>query len=285
MLKLPGLDAVSVCTPNHLHAPIAIDCLRAGKHVLVEKPMAANSADAAKMVATAKSAQRKLMVVANLRFYAENQYLKQAIERGDLGRIYYARAEYLRRRGVPSGARGWFGRKDLAGGGPLMDVGVHVLDLAWWLMGCPQPTRAFGAAWAEVHPRRLARQGHPCGEFTVEELATGLIRFENGDGLLVQAGWAAHVAEDAVSAQVFGCDGGATWRRGELALYHDEGESDATVDVPVPDGYQADMFAHFIDCIVEDKPPLITGEQGLQVVKMIEALYRSAETGRDAEVR
>ncbi|MBN1401261.1 MAG: Gfo/Idh/MocA family oxidoreductase, partial [Anaerolineae bacterium] len=137
MFATAELDAVSVALPNYLHAPVAIAALNAGLHVLTEKPMAINAREAEEMLQAARQGDRKLMVHFNYRFSAPSQFLKRYVDEGNLGRIYYAHTRWLRARGIPK-LGGWFGQKDKSGGGPLIDLGVHRLDLAMWLMGYPR---------------------------------------------------------------------------------------------------------------------------------------------------
>ncbi|MBT7547244.1 MAG: Gfo/Idh/MocA family oxidoreductase, partial [Gemmatimonadetes bacterium] len=139
MFKEVDLDAVSVCLPNFLHAPITLDALKAGKHVICEKPPALDAKQARKMADTAKKNKLTLMYALCLRFGGAAKLAKDYIEQGELGEIYYGRAVYHRRRGIPMGSGSWFVDKKRSGGGALIDIGVHALDSAWWLMGCPKP--------------------------------------------------------------------------------------------------------------------------------------------------
>ncbi|MEK7765408.1 MAG: Gfo/Idh/MocA family oxidoreductase, partial [bacterium] len=155
MIRKERLDVVSVATPNKFHAPLTIAALRAGAHVLCEKPMAMNAREAAAMLAAAKRARRRIMINFSYRFTAPAQALKREVERGALGHVYFARTMWHRSRGMP-GFGGWFGQKALAGGGPLIDLGVHRIDLALWLMGAPQPVWALAGTYDRI-ARPLAK--------------------------------------------------------------------------------------------------------------------------------
>ena len=177
LLEMDEVDAVSVCTPNYLHHEPTIKAFQAGKHVLCEKPIAMNAREAAEMVAAGRKAKKKFMVGYNLRFAPTNQLLKKYIDAGDLGEIYFARAQALRRRGIP----GWgvFIDKSKQGGGPLIDIGVHILDLTLWLLGHPKPVAASGQTYAKFGKRSdiVGFMGQwDYKNFTVEDFAIGLIR-------------------------------------------------------------------------------------------------------------
>ncbi|RYG70497.1 Gfo/Idh/MocA family oxidoreductase, partial [bacterium] len=188
-------DAVSLCLPNSLHAPVAVELLEAGLHVLCEKPLAINATEAAKIVAAMQKSGAFCMVSQVLRFRDDVRALKSEIESGKIGDIYYARTTARRVSGIPKWG-GWFTQQKFAGGGPLIDTGVHVLDLAWWLSGCPRPVSASATTYAEFGPRKqgLGAGGAANleGTFDVEDLAAGIVRFENGLSIHFEATWAIH---------------------------------------------------------------------------------------------
>ena len=181
MLEMSEIDAVDVCTPNYFHKQPVIDAFAAGKHVICEKPLAINAVEGAEMVAAGQAAGKQFGVGLNVRFGAGAQAVKRFVEDGRLGEIYYARAHALRRRGIP----GWglFTQKDKQGGGPLIDIGVHILDLTLWLMGHPVPASVTGQTYTKFGTREgvlgLMGQWDP-KTFTVEDFAAGFIRFQNG---------------------------------------------------------------------------------------------------------
>lgn len=297
MLQQEQLDVVSVCTPNALHAPMTIAALEAGAHVLCEKPMAMTAAQAQAMADAARRSGRKLSIGFHHRFRTDTQFLKRAIDDGLLGKVYYAKASILRPSGIP-GYGTWFTNKDLAGGGAMMDIGVHFLDLALWLLGHPQPVAVSGATYAKFGPRarRLGRWSathhKPPARFDVDDLAAAFIRFEDGATLMLEASWAGY-SGPAQRIQLFGETGGADlWperygREQPLRLFGDVGDapSESIPSLPrTPTSAHERLIEAWIDCIRTDSPPAVTPEQGVLVTRIIEALYRSAEEGREVRL-
>jgi len=287
MLKKEKLDVVSVATPNKFHMPYTLAALRAGAHVLCEKPMAMNAAEARKMLAAARQARRKLMINFSFRFTPQSWALKKQADTGILGNIYFARSVWHRRRGLP-GFGGWFGQKALAGGGPLIDLGVHRLDLALWLMGHPKPVWVMAGAYNPIGAR-LAREQKK--KFDVEDLAAGMIRFSNGATLILEASWAANIRErELMETRLLGDKGGLVQRNigegyefeAELYVEREGCQFDMKLHPPVPDAKSA--MAHFLDSIVSNKPHTATGEEGLVVMELLDALYASAKTGRPLKI-
>lgn len=289
MLKEAKPDVVSVCLPNNMHAPATIAALEAGAHVLCEKPLSTNAADAARMVDTARRKKRLLGVNLSYRFNGFSRFLHNLAEAGEFGEIYFAHTVWHRRRGVPKGT-GWFVDKSRAGGGPLIDLGVHRLDLAWWLMGKPKPVRATGATYAKFAKLYSERFGIPV---TTEDLAAGFIRFANGATLSIQASWAGNTdRHERMVTRLWGTKAGAVQENvGEgydftCRVFRTEGE--AEVDISPHPGLLPPSLSSvedFCRSVVEGKPPLAPGEDGLLVQKMLDALYRSAELGKEVEIR
>jgi predicted dehydrogenase len=233
MLAQEKLDLVSVCSPNAFHAEMTIAALRAGAHVLCEKPMALTYADAQAMIAASREAGRSLTVGFHNRYRPEMRAVYDALRDGKLGKIYYAKASMLRRSGIP-GYGSWFTNKDLAGGGALMDIGCHILDLALWMLGHPKPVSVSAATYAQFGPRAkgLGTWGsdhYPAGaRFDVDDLATAFVRFEGGLTLTLEASWAGH-GTDGTRLQFFGAEGGIEYNDklfGKVAPVHLFGESD-----------------------------------------------------------
>ncbi len=284
MLKAGNLDAVSVCTPNALHAPQSIDSLKAGCHVLCEKPLAMNAGEARKMVETAKANKKLLMTAQCMRYSGAAQSLKKMIDTGRFGDLYFGKAMLLRRTGIP---KGWFQDKVQAGGGPLLDIGVHVLDLLWYLMGCPTPVAAYGVTFDFLGKSGQGMGGwgvgYNPGPFTVEDLASGLIRFEGGQAISLEASWAAHTG-DTFLARVLGTKGGAQIHP-DFHLYEQVGDTrlDVTPTAPNLDGYKGEVD-HFLDCIQNNREPISPGSQSVVVVSMLDAIYKSAATGKLATI-
>ncbi len=278
------LDAVSICTPNVYHAPVALDAFERGANVLCEKPMATTAKDAKAMVEAARKAKRVLMVAHQARFRNESRTLKKFVDAGKLGHVFYARAGYLRRRGIP-GAGSWFTTKALAGGGALIDIGVHALDLVLWFMGFPKPVTVLGTTQQSITDVRKAVGGWGTpnlkGVIDVEDFAAGFVRFGNGATLLLEASWHANIVETRMVFELVGSKGGAKLDPLVVAT-EDRGVTvDVTPQVP-RDGESAYLreVRHFVDCVRRGRQPLITGEQGLVVTSILEAVYRSAEKGQ-----
>ena len=269
-------DLVSVCLPNFLHAPVTIDVLDAGAHVLCEKPMALNAAQARDMAAAARRNGRYLMIALNNRFRTETQILKKLVEQDVLGEIYYARTGWLRRSGIP-GPGTWFTRKSQAGGGPLIDLGVHMIDLARWLMGNPRPASVAGATF-----NRLADAVE--GVFDVEDLAAAFIRFEGGITLVAETSWASHVPSEGSYVKLMGTRGGAEITGNDLTVYTDlHGQQVDITPAYAPREWSdciAAEIAHFVDCIRAGRPPLSTGEQGVEIMQILDGIYESAAGNR-----
>ncbi len=288
--KLEELDALSVAIPNNLHAPVTIEALEHGLHVLCEKPMATSLDDARQMVETAARVGKRLMICMSQRFRGASPALRAMVERGELGEIYYARSTWIRRRGVPvihfppggSMGRGeWFVSRDEAGGGALFDIGVHMFDLAWWLMGNPRPATVSAATYRKLWVDEFARRGI---RFDVDELASALVRFENGATALLDVSWAANQA-DEINVRVFGTRAGLQVyppvvyrepRWGEL--HSDTLEIKMVTDEPNP-------RRHFVDCIRDPEKELIaSGAECLTVMAVLDAIRRSAECGHEVKV-
>jgi predicted dehydrogenase len=280
MLAADVVDAVSVCTPNNTHLPITLAALRAGKHVLCEKPIAVNGLQARRMVEAAKKAKRILMTAQSMRYGGSSQVLKQLAGSGRFGRLYYGKGMLLRRTGIP---KGWFQDVKQSGGGPLIDIGVHVLDLLWWLMGTPKPVSAYGVTFDLLGTTGQGKGdwgvNYSPGKFSVEDLAAGLIRFESGQAISLDASWAAHT-DDNYLVRLFGTKGGAQLTP-EFVLYEMAGDTklDAKVQAPAISGHVAEV-QHFVDCIRRGREPISPGSQSVVVMDMLMAVYKSARTGR-----
>jgi predicted dehydrogenase len=283
MIKELELDAVSVCLPNKFHAPVAIDALNAGLNVLCEKPLAMSAAEGQQIADAAAKAGKNCMVGQVNRFRSDSQYLKKQILAGELGNVYYAHTGWLRKRGIP-GYGGWFTTKELSGGGPLIDIGVHMLDIAWWLCGSPKPVSVTGATYGEFGPHKRGLGGWGThnleGTFNVEDLAVGVIRFENGLTINLEVSWALNNRKERQWCQIFGNEGGAEWGETAIIKEHDGVVSTLTPELPDADSWQG-QIQHFIDSIKNGTTPDPDVNQGVQMMKMLDGIYKSAETGRE----
>lgn len=285
LLAEPDIDAVVVCVPNYLHAETAMLALAAGKHTLCEKPMAMNVQQAEEMIQAAKKADKILMVGQNNRFRSDAMYLKSLVDEGKLGQVYHAKTGWVRRNGIP-GWGSWFTQKELAGGGPLIDIGVHMLDLTLWLLGHPKPVSVLGQTYAQFGPHKkgLSEWGRrdEGGHFDVEDMAVAMITFENGLTLTLDASWASHIDKENVFLHLYGREGGTSLNLMEdrLTLYQDWRGTPATTEiVPRRDNERVRLFQNFMDSIAKGATPLCTPEQALYINRLIEAIYASAKTG------
>jgi predicted dehydrogenase len=291
MLSIPELEAVDVSLPNYLHAEAAIASLRAGKHVFCEKPMASDLSSAEKMVAAASEAGKLLMIAFVRRFEDTARIAKDFIDAGDLGDIYYSKVTWLRRCGNPSG---WFTDKAYSGGGPLIDLGVHIIDLAWYLAGKPKPISVYGATFNRLGARQDIKMvdrytsADPMHQSNIEDHAVALVRFANGSVLSVDTSFSLHIKEDTVRVELFGTKSGAsldptfelfTDRNGYLAnlIPQVDSEKDKTRTT------FARELSHFADCVRGESDCICPAADGLAIMRIIDAIYRSAATG--AEVR
>ncbi len=296
LVSRDDLDIVSVCTPNHLHAPIAIAALESGKHVLCEKPLARTGVEAETISAAARKAGRVLRVAFNHRERGDVRVLKHYIENGDLGRVYHVKASWMRRRGIP-GMGSWFTSKALAGGGPLIDLGVHVLDLALYLLGEPEVRSVSAATYAEFGPSGRGGRGElddltktPVGTaYEVEDLATAFIRLEGGATLLLEASWAVHgSAGDDFGLTLYGTEGGAEVRvrnynwNDTLRIFTDVAGVPAEVAPQLTrgEGHLA-VVRDFVNTVRGGDWSREHGEEGLARTRVIDACYASALQGRE----
>ncbi|MEM0444577.1 MAG: Gfo/Idh/MocA family oxidoreductase [Nitrososphaerota archaeon] len=292
MLKDEDLDAVSVCTPNALHKEPTIMALEKGVHVLVEKPIALNAEEGAAMVRAARKAGRILIVGFQERFNPSGLIIKKFVEKGDLGWIHYNRATYLRRRGVPTW--GVFLNKELQGGGALIDVGVHALDLAMYLQGFKKPVSVLGRAYTLFGKNKEAAEANAWGawdteKFDVDDNAFAVVRLEDDSFLVLETSWASHIKSQVVfNVNLRGTLGGA--QLDPLEVYMDR--NGVAVDMtPIshikPDWREQSYIKmkKFIESIKAGKPLYAPGEEGVIVQSIIDAIYRSTETGKMEPVR
>ena len=286
---LPEIDAVSVCTWNSAHAPCAIAVLNAGKHVLCEKPMATCAAEAQEMLDAAKKAGKLLMVGFVRRYERGSTLLRQLVSQDFFGELYYAKATYLRRNGNPGG---WFGDKSRSAGGPLIDLGVHVIDLTRYLMGNPRPVSVYGATFQKLfnRPNIITPKAYnstsagPNDICDVEDLASAMIRFDNGAVLQVEASFSLNLKEDTGSVQLFGTKGGAHLSP-ELELYSEmNGVMTNVTPVCPPESFDMEFqeeINHFVHCFSTGEPCRSPAEDGVQIMRILDAVYESGRTGHE----
>ena len=295
LAALPEIDAVSVCTWNNAHAECTIAALNAGKDVLCEKPMAMNAAEAAAMKAAADKSGRLLMIGFVRRHGNDAALVKDFIDNGWFGDIYYAKAQYLRRNGNPGG---WFGDKSRSGGGPLIDLGVHVIDLVRYLVGNPKPVSAYGATYRKLGNRpdvkgsmaylsadAKAKDQEICD---VEDLASALVRFDNGMTLSVEASFSLNLKSDTGNIEIYGDKAGAKMDP-ELHLFTNLNGYMANVDFAQKtslsfDGLFDKEINHYVDCLLGKAKCIAPAEDGVTLMKILDAIYKSAATGHESVI-
>jgi predicted dehydrogenase len=279
LLRDEQVEAVSVCVPTSLHARVSIEALEAGKHVLCEKPMACNAEEARAMTAAARSAGRVLMVAQNQRFTAAAQYLRHIVDEGRLGKLYFVRAAWRRPMGMfPSPTteratgvinRNWF-NESAAGGGVLRDLGSHLLDLSLWMLGFPAVTDVLSANYSAFVAGLAAQQG---ARADAEDLAAGMVRFASGAALQFDVSFGAYVEQDETSLDLYGTRGGASLRNQETLKVF-TGDHGTYWNSAIRLGAAgSNPQENFVNAIQTGTAPLVTGEQGVAVIELLDALY------------
>ncbi len=288
LLKNENVDAVDICTPNYLHSIIAVDAFEAGKHVFCEKPDAVDVNEVLKMKAASEKAGKLLMVMRNNRFVSASQYAKKYIEDGKMGDIYAGRCGWQRRRGIP-GKGGWFTTKAQSGGGPLIDLGVHMIDLAIWLMGNPTPVSVSANTYCKFADNDTSDSVNSDfgdknaeGTFDVEDLAMGMIRFDNGAVLQIEFSWASNINKEKRFVELRGTKSGLTWDDNKVEFYTEEDGHllDIKAGEGNTDGHRANL-SHFVDILTKGGEPCFKPQQGVDMIKILCAIYKSAETGKE----
>jgi predicted dehydrogenase len=290
LLADPAVDAVSICTWNNTHAEIGIAALEAGKHVLMEKPLCRTMEEALRMEEAVRRTGRLLQVGFVRRFGSNAAILKEFIDRGELGDIYYAKASMLRRAGNPGG---WFADIERSGGGPLIDIGVHVIDLVWYLMGRPKVASVSGNTYSRLGNRANIRNlstyraaDYDAGFNTVEDLASAMIRFDNGASLMVDVSFALHLTSNETSIRLFGDKGGAELDP-EFTIVSEKHDTILNMS-PQVDHAKLDLHGafqneidHFVACCRSGEEPISPVKDGVEVMKMICGIYESGRSGNE----
>lgn len=292
LLANKDVDAVSVCTWNNSHAEISIAALRAGKNVLSEKPLC-KTVDEALQVEQAVKETGKFLQVGYVRRHASNiAVLKKFIDAGDLGDIYFAKASLIRRLGNPGG---WFADKERSGGGPLIDIGVHVIDLCWYLMGRPKVKSVSGNTYNKLGNRSHIEHydfykaaDYDASLNTVEDMANALIRFENGASIMVDVSFSLHAKNESTVINIYGDKGGAEIEP-KLSIATERHNTIINIDPQITSpgfDFQGAFYnetSHFVDCclgVIETNSPV---EDGVEMIKILNAVYQSAAEGREIQ--
>lgn len=292
MLGDPDLDAVSICTWNHTHAELSIAALRAGKHVLVEKPLATTVAEAQRIEKAVRETGKTLMVGFVRRYDDNARMIKRFVDAGDFGELYYAKASTIRRNGNPGG---WFADRERSGGGPLIDIGVHVIDLCWYLMGRPKPVAVSANTYHHLGNRANVKYltTYRAADYdpsfnTVEDMANALIRFDNGASLNVDVSFSLHAKKNESVVKLFGTLGGFELEPATSIVtekYDTILNIEPQTDAPSLDFEKAfrNEIDHFVACCLSGETPISPVEDGVQVMRMLCGVYESA--AKRAEVR
>ena len=285
MLANEDIDAVDICTWNSEHAPVAIEAANAGKHVICEKPLTVSVENAEKIAAAIKANGVKFMLAVPGRFGNKNQYIRKMLDSGELGEVYFGKTAYVRRRGTPYG---WFTDKKTSGGGPIIDIGIHGIDAAWYLMGNPKPVRIS----AQISNRigdyqtkgvdRWIGTKCPDNRFDTEDSGCGVIHFENGATMLFEVSWALN-APPTEYTQICGTKAGATLN--PLTIYGEDMDylTDNRLTTLNPNIFDEEI-GHFLNSLRTGAPVESPLEDGVTVQRMLQGIYDSARLGREVEI-
>ena len=290
LLEQPDIDAVTIALPTYLHAQVAIDALNARKHVLLEKPMATNAKEAAKIVAAAQKARRTIMVAKSLRFEKHAQSARAAIQRGDLGEVYHARAFWNRHSGIPR-IGSWFTQKQFSGGGVLAHNGAALLDTVFYLLNDFEVASVTATTHAKFGPRGRGENGwgkseiDPKRPFDVEDFGSAYIRMKKGSTVSLETSWAGfHPDEEReCGIDLLGTEAGMSLFPAKLFKQSLHG-FETTHFYNAKNGTNEDRIQHFVNSIVDGKKPLVPIEESLRVQQVLDALYASADTGKEVRV-
>lgn len=287
------LEAVSVCVGNKLHRAVAVAALEAGKHILLEKPMAMNGAEAAEIAASGKKAGKIIQIGMVWRQSEQAKVIRDYVKKGLFGDIYHLRAVMIRRRGIP-GLGGWFTTRAASGGGALIDLGVHWFDAAMHISGQWKPTRVSAMNYAmfgkDMRNYRYVDMwaGPPNykGVCDVEDYSLGLVRFGKKASLVFEIAWAAN-AEEVQFVDILGDKGGARLFDGKpLTIYTEHNNRVANISPLINDA--GNMFHRqaeiFIKACRGECPPAATAAEGVTVMKLIDAVYASGQSGREVAI-
>ena len=290
MVKKEQLDAVSVCTPNFMHCKPTVFALQNGLHVLCEKPLAMDDKESKLMVDTAKKAKKQIQVGHHMRFNGDSVALRNFVKEGALGNIYYARIQALRRAGIPSW--GVFGVKKLQGGGPLIDIGVHILDLTMFLMGFPKPVAVSGMVY-QKHGRNRKRYNSMgpwnTKTFTVEDFASAYVRFEGDLTMTIESSFMADIEKDEFKCTLVGDKGGLT--NDPPTIFRQEGGVLTNVSLKAKartefghENHTEEVYS-FVKAVQEGKDVAVPGWQGHMVMQILTAIYKSSESGKEVRIK
>ena len=290
MIKKVKPDAVDVCTPNGLHMQPVVDACKAGCHAMVEKPMAMTPAECEKMIAAAEKSKVKLSVGFQQRYRDVSFAMNKARDNGVFGDIFFVKVKALRRRGIPNW--GVFGQKELQGGGPLIDIGVHMLEAAYEFMGCPKPVAASANVWTYMGNKESDTlstwPGWDWKTYTVEDFAAGQIRFENGAILQIESSFAAHIKEDIHDWEAVGTKGGCKWSSAEIYTDYNGLMVNTQPNYTGKNDWDTIFtrkLQNWVNGCLKGTELDASGYDGLAVQKMLDGIYRSAAAGKEVTIK
>lgn len=292
LLKDDAIEVIHVCTPNNTHQEITVAALNASKHVMCEKPMAKTSEEAQLMIDASVHNNKKLTIGYQNRFRADSQYLRKVTQRGDLGDIYFSKAHAIRRRAVPTW--GVFLDEEKQGGGPLIDIGTHALDLTLWMMDNYEPESVMGSTFHKLGKQADAANAWGSWDpkkFTVEDSAFGFIKMKNGATIILESSWALNSLDvDEAKCSLSGTDGGADMKNG-LRIHGEDLKTLYTSEIELEnagvDFYEGEKIDEaeeearaWINSITQDLEPVVKPKEAFVVTQILEAIYESAKTGK-----
>ncbi|GMV66014.1 MAG: Gfo/Idh/MocA family oxidoreductase [Candidatus Omnitrophica bacterium] len=287
LIACKEIDVVDICTPNMYHTPLTVAALEAGKHVICEKPLAPQPDDIRKMIAARDKSGKMLMTAQHFRFEGSSKALKAEVDKGVLGNVYHARCWMLRRSGAPT--RPGFIQKKHSGGGPCIDIGVHILDLTLWMMGQPKPVTVTGVTQDKLRrlPGAFSNWGGPIpADWDVEEFASAFVRFENGATLVLEVSWLLNHPKthgEDMQMWLYGDKGGAHWPQNVILTT--DNATCQHFDTQLQNAESGEPHAKecmaFAEAIIKGEPSPVPAEQSLDVIAILDALYKSAQAGRE----
>jgi predicted dehydrogenase len=282
LLKHSDAEIISVCLPTSLHERVVTDCLRSGRHVLCEKPPATTAREAARMHECAVKIGKQLGYSLQRRFSGQVQAVRRAVANGEVGEVFYGKTRWTRR--APISIRDSIWRFDSgSGGGSLLDLGVHLLDAAWYSMGCPQPLSARGFTSSAQVADFCRRRGLPMPDKAADDTAAAWLTFANGASLVMESSYGMWtVQEDEVYSELHGTEGAVRIYPGPALLVNGEGRRE--LSFPLQDEGHLGITQDFIQAVETGRPPCIDGMQGILLHQMLDAIVLSSEQGREIRI-
>lgn len=273
MLDNEELDAVIIATPTNTHLEIALDCLKANRHILIEKPIARSVSEAKQINAASKKYKKQVMVGMNLRYRPDAMLMKSLVNSGELGDIFYIRCGWLRKQ---SSEQKWFINKSQSGGGVIIDLGILILDLALWILN-------------DKKMKSVSVQKFNHNTKDVEDSAIGLVRFDDDRVISFEVSWGLHSEWDKFHLAAFGTEGTAHLNPLRAYKRMESSHIDYTV---TNQANQTNLFKksyenelkHFIGVVRENNPVISTGDDAVSLMILLEALYKSAKLRKEVNL-